>query len=85
MIVDADEVTAQAIVEERQCFLCGRRVSLPFVEWAGATGEIVLHPRCATSFVLRLAIDCRALEKAADSDLLLGSIDAHAQKESPID
>ena len=57
---------AENTIEDR-CFLCSEPISRQEVAimWAGATGEIVLHARCATSFVLRLARDCWEVEHAS--------------------
>jgi len=60
---DTKEWLFGRVADELSCFLCHQELSFPLIMWAGATSDVFFHEPCATSFILRLAIDCRELEK----------------------
>jgi hypothetical protein len=46
----------------KPCFYCHGELSDPAVSWAGATGDIYLHPACVPALFIRLARDVHEVE-----------------------
>jgi hypothetical protein len=48
------------------CFYCGHAMTLPGVQWLGATDEIWLHPSCVIELAIRLFRDVHEIECRSD-------------------
>lgn len=48
------------------CFVCGKRLTFPFIMWFAPGGLIVFHPECAVDFFLAFSRDVHELKPRVD-------------------